>query len=68
MIPFKIVIDKSLVVRAKAEADPIVQYEIANIVVRPTTKAIAQHMAKSARSVVMKIISKPCVRVVQKAM
>ena len=37
-------------------------------VVRPTTKGIAQHMAKSARSVAVITTSKLCVKMVQIAM
>ena len=68
MMLFKIGVDKSPVVRAKAEVDPTAQYATASIVVRPTIKGIAQHMAKSARSVVTITTSKLYVRVVQKAM
>ena len=66
MILFKIGVDKSPMVRAKAEVDPIAQYKIVSIVARPTIKEIAQHMAKSAKNVAVKTTSKPCVRVVQK--
>ena len=68
MMLFKIGVDKSPVVRAKAEVDPTAQYATASIVVRLTTKGIAQHMAKSAKNVVVIITLKPCVRVVQKMM
>ena len=68
MMLLKIGVDKSPVVRAKAEVDPTAQYATANIVVRPTIKGIAQHMAKSAKNVVVIITSKPCVKLVQKMM
>ena len=66
MMPFKIGVDKGLMVRAKAEADPAAQYETANTVVKHITKGIAQHMAKSPRSVVVITTSNLCVKVVKK--
>ena len=60
--------DKSLEARAKAETGPVVQYATVSIVVRPTTKGIAQHMARSARSVAVITTSKLYVKVVQMAM
>ena len=57
--------DKSLEARAKAGAGLVVQYTTASIVVRPTTKGIAQHMAKSARRVAVITTSKLCVKMVQ---
>ena len=57
--------DKSLEARAKAGAGLVVQYTTASIVVRPTTKGIAQHMAKSARSVAVITTSKLYVKMVQ---
>ena len=64
MMPFKITgVDKSPVVRAKAEVDPVVQYVTASIVVKLTIKGIAQHMAKSAKNVVVITTSKLYVKV-----
>ena len=66
MMPLKAIeVDQSFKAKAKAEAGPIVQYTTANIVVRPTTKGIAQHMAKSAKNVVVITTSKLSVKVVQ---
>ena len=60
--------DKSLGARAKARAGLVVQYVTASIVLRPTTKGIAQHIAKNARSVAVITISKLCVKMVQMVM
>ena len=63
---FKIIgVDKSAMVRAKVEVDPVAQYRTASIVVRITTKGIAQHMEKSAKNLVMKTTSKLYVKVVK---
>ena len=58
-------VDQSFEARARAEADPVVQYATVSIVVRPTIKGIAQHMAKSAKNVAMITTSKLYVKVVQ---
>ena len=69
MMPLKAIeVDQSFKARAKSETGPTVQYAIVNIVVRPTIKGIAQHMAKSANNAAMIITSKLYVKVVQIAM
>ena len=61
-------VDQSFEARARAEAGPVVQYTTVSIVVGPTIKGIAQHMAKSAKNVAVIITSKLFVNVVQMAM
>ena len=61
MIRYNIGVEANTIAKAKEEDDPVVISRIVSILVNPTVRAIAQHLAKDAKNVGKITTSKSCV-------